>query len=102
MIFDRVLAATGHDDDVAHTGLDGLLDAVLDHRLFDEPDHLCRLAFGRGKKSRSETCSGKDRLANRASHGADRIAGTRLRAVFAQRFGAAGPLPRGLPTTLWR
>src|SRR6185369_766536 len=74
MIFDRVLAATRHDDDVGDAGLDRFLDAILNDRLVDEHEHLLRLCLGRGKKSRSKTCSGKYRLANHASHGADRIA----------------------------
>ena len=69
VIFDRVLAAPGDENDVVDAGSDRLLDAVLDDRLVDQRQHFLRLRFGGGKKSRAETGHREDRLADDGSHG---------------------------------
>ena len=48
MIFDRVLATTGHQNDVGDAGCDRFFDAVLNDRLVDQRQHLFRLCFRRG------------------------------------------------------
>ena len=65
VIFDRVLAAAGDDDDVADAGLDGFLDAVLNDRLVDEDEHLFRLRLRRREKPGAESGGREDGLANR-------------------------------------
>ena len=67
VIFDRVLAAAGHQDDVVDAGGDRLLDAVLDDRLVDERQHLLRLRLGRGKKPGAEAGGGEHGLADDVS-----------------------------------
>ena len=64
VIFDRVLAAAGHEDDVGDPGGDRLLDAVLNDRLVDERQHFLRLRLGRGQEAGAETGGGKDGLAD--------------------------------------
>src|SRR6185503_20059716 len=64
MVFDRVLAAPGDDDDVADAGLDGLFDPVLDHRFVDEDQHLFRLCLRGRKKPRAETSGREDGFAD--------------------------------------
>src|SRR5207247_9061456 len=63
VIFDGVLAAAGHEDDVVDARRHRFLDAVLDDRLVDERQHLLRLRLGRRPKARAETCNGEDGLA---------------------------------------
>ncbi len=70
MIFDGVLATSGHDDDVLDAGLDGLFDAILNDGLVDEGQHFLRLCFGGGKESRAEPGGGEHDLANSCGHGA--------------------------------
>ena len=64
VIFDRVLAAAGHQDDVVDARRDRLLDAVLNDRLVDERQHFLRLRFGGGQETGAETGGRKDRLAD--------------------------------------
>ena len=64
VIFDRVLAAAGDQDDVVDAGRDGFLDAVLNDRLVDERQHLFGLRFGRGKEAGAEAGGGKHGLAH--------------------------------------
>ena len=67
VIFNRVLAASGDEDDVVDAGGDRLLDAVLDDRLVDQRQHLFRLRFGRGKKPSAKTGGREDGFSNRLS-----------------------------------
>src|SRR5262245_18662539 len=67
MILDRVLAATGHQNDVVDARRDRFLDAVLNNRLVDERQHLLGLRFGGRQESGSKSCSGKYRLADNAA-----------------------------------
>ena len=68
MILDRVLAASGDQDDVGDAGRDRLFDAVLDDWLVDERQHLFRLRLGRREKPRAESCGRKDGFAQWRSH----------------------------------
>ena len=68
MILDRVLAATGDEDDVADAGFDGFFDAVLDDRFVDEGQHFFRLCLRRRKETGAETGGREDGFADR-SHG---------------------------------
>src|SRR5207244_1339168 len=54
MIFDRVLAAAGHQDDVGDAGRDRFLDTVLDDRLVDKRQHFLRLGLGSRQEARAE------------------------------------------------
>ena len=64
VIFDRVLAAAGDQDDVVDARGDRLFDAVLDDRLVDERQHFLRLRLGGGQKSGAETGGGEDGFAD--------------------------------------
>ena len=68
MVLDRGLAAPGHDDDVLNTGMERLLDAVLNDRLVDDRQHLLGLRLGGGQKARPESCGGEDGFANFSWH----------------------------------
>ncbi len=64
MVFDRVLAASRHQDDVVDPGGDRLFDAVLNDRLVDERQHFFRLRFGRRKEARAQAGGGKNGFAD--------------------------------------
>src|SRR5262245_15236027 len=68
MVFDRVLPATGHHDDVVGPCGDRLLDAVLNDRFVDERQHFLGLCLGGGKKSGAESGYREDSFANRCRH----------------------------------
>ena len=55
VIFDRVLATAGHQDDVVNAGRHRFLDAVLDDRFVDERQHLFRLRFRGRQKAGAKT-----------------------------------------------
>ena len=54
VVFDRVLAAPGDDDDPLDPRGLRLLDDVLDEGTVDERQHLLRLGLGGGKEPRAE------------------------------------------------
>ncbi len=64
VIFNRVLAASRDEDDVADARGNRLLDAVLDDRLVDERQHFLRLGLGRRQESGAEAGNRKDGFAN--------------------------------------
>src|SRR5262245_37099816 len=68
MIFNRVLATAGDEDDVVHARGNRFLDAVLDDRLVDERQHFLGLRFGGWEKSGAEAGGREDSLADDGSH----------------------------------
>ena len=64
VIFDRVLAAAGDQDDVVDARRDRFFDAVLNDRLVDQRQHFLRLRLGRGKEAGAETGGGEHGLAD--------------------------------------
>ena len=68
VIFDRVLAAAGDEDDVVDARCDRFFDAILDDRLVDERKHFLGLGFGRRQKAGSEAGGREDSFANAGSH----------------------------------
>ncbi len=58
VVLDRVLAASGDDEDVGQAGLDRLLDDVLDRRLVDDRQHLLRLALRDRQEPRTQSGGG--------------------------------------------
>ena len=69
MVFNRRLAAPGDDDDLVTARRHGLFHAILDDGLVHQGQHLFWLRFGGGEKSRAQSGSGKDGLANFHLHG---------------------------------
>src|SRR4029078_3362564 len=63
VILDRVLSASGAQDDVVDPGCDRLLDAVLNDRFVDQRQHFLGLRFGGGQETGSESSGGKGGLA---------------------------------------
>ena len=64
MVFDRVLAATGDDDDVLNSGGDALLDDVLHQGLVHHGQHFLGLRLGGGEKSSAKPGRRQNRFAN--------------------------------------
>ena len=64
VIFDRVLAAAGDQDDVVDARRHRFLDAVLNDRLVDERQHFLGLRLGGGKEAGAEAGGGEDGLAD--------------------------------------
>jgi hypothetical protein len=59
VVFDRILAPAGDEDDVVHAGRNRLFDAVLDDRLVDQRQHFFRLCLGGGEESGAEPGGGE-------------------------------------------
>src|SRR5262249_10198452 len=68
VIFDRILAAAGDEDDVVDAGSDGFLDAVLNDWFVYERQHFFRLRLGGGKEARAQSGSGEHGFAHQSFH----------------------------------
>ena len=68
VIFDRILAPAGDQNDVGHAGGDGLFDTILNGRLVHQRQHFFGLRLGRRKEARAESGGREDGLSNGRSH----------------------------------
>ena len=64
VIFDGLLAAAGHHDDLIASRRQRLFHAVLDDGLIDQRKHLFRLGFSGGEETGAESGCGKDGFAH--------------------------------------
>ena len=69
MVFDRLLAASGDDQDLVAPRGHGLFHAVLNDRLVDQRQHFLRLSFGGGQETRAQSGSGENGFTNFHLHG---------------------------------
>ena len=69
VVFDRLLAAAGDDEDLVATGGHGLFDAVLNDGLVDERKHFFGLGFGGGQKAGAQAGGGEYGFADFHFHG---------------------------------
>src|ERR1017187_4958784 len=68
MIFDGALAAAGDDNDVLNSGMQRLLDAILNERFIDQRQHLHRLRLGGGQEAAAKPPGREYGFANLGSH----------------------------------
>ena len=68
MIFDRRLTPAGDHDDLIAARRQRFLDAILDSWLIHQRQHLIRLGFGGGKKTRTQPSRRKYCFANFHAH----------------------------------
>ena len=68
MVFDRVLAAPGHEQDVVDARGHRFFDAVLNDRLIDDRQHLFWLRLGGWQEAGTETSGGENGFADFSRH----------------------------------
>ena len=64
MVFDRLFAAAGDDEDLVAARSHGFFDSVLDDGLIDQREHFLGLGFGCGQKAGAEAGGGEYGFAN--------------------------------------
>jgi len=68
MVFDGALAASGDDDDVLNSGMQGLLDAILNEWFVAQGQHLLGLRLGGGGERVARTRGREYGFANLGVH----------------------------------
>src|SRR6267378_419813 len=69
MVFDRIFALAGDDDDVLDAGGDALFGDVLNLGLVHDGEHFFGLRFGGGEEARAEARGGEDSFADAVLRG---------------------------------
>ena len=71
VVFDRLLAAAGDDDDLIASRMHRLFHAILNDGLVDQRQHFFGLGLGGGKEAGAQTGGGKNSFANFHRHGVE-------------------------------